>query len=483
MALDLSGFIVPEQKYEGLYKIADTLQTQAALEARQRQAALEAQKEAQKQAKAAQGAGFSYLDNLFEANKWGTGDVRTDSYLKSKLQDAKSQLSYAVQGGADMGTLRSMADNITSGISKERQNLQIINKNAEDLQKQYSNQVGVDAYALANAYKNHYLRDDKGNVKTNFSDIQVNDTDLPTIVNNSGAFNKDSFDEFVKGAGNTMSAYNYTEGVGKKTTSHALRTNAPNGFVIEKDINGQFKAVPQYEIATDNGAMHKIVGDAKEGDKEIRMVTDDVYNKFNNKQLNYLNQQAQLFITQSPTPPTPTQEYQFKKALAYYQLENSSKLHTKIERDDKNVNRFNINMPTSEAAQNKAEYAKALYNTLDNKDIDNRGYMDISDVVQGINTIGKIKPSEDTPVKYNPKDKKVLVVDSDGKEHEMSFDEFITTVTTNNTKDDRQVISLVGKYKGQGKSGTPSPTQTPTGEPWIIKAAQGKGAPKRLWEQ
>ena len=308
-----------------------------------------------------------------------------------------------------------------------------------------------------------------------FSTLKVNPDELPNVILQGNAYNKASFHDFVQKSGTQPRTISVTNKLGKRTVSNTLRTNAPSSFILEGQGNNMV-AVPKYEIATDASAplMHTIINDGKQEQKEIRMVSEDIFNQFTPEMKSFLDQETKKYATQLGKTPTPTQLHQFQKALAYYELENSSKLNTKIENITADKTNITVNVP-SEKKQEKEKSQSDLFSALDTETIDANGDMDITSYMPDVKAFGQIKAGQGVSVKYNPSTKQVTITDEDNVSHKMPFSKFNSTINTSNTKDDREFIRMIGGYKRKGSAVTPSPTpqETPSSNV-LVETTQGK---------
>lgn len=489
MPLDLSGFIIQPQSAEGLNKIAENIKEARLLAQKQKQLDLEAKKEAAKEEQARVTSGYAYLQDAFDKKKYATGNTLDDEYLNHKLDEGYSKLQSALLSNKSIGVneLRLLGKGIADDVWNQKTKLSQVNQIAEQAKKDNANIPGVDANAIYNNVRNHYLKDDKGLVKTDFSDLQVNPDDLPKIMMQGNVYNKASFDNFVQKSGTQPRTTSFTDKVGKKEVSRTLRTNAPSSFILEKQ-GDQIVPVPKYEIATDENVplMHTVINDGKPEQKEIRMVDEDIFNQFTPEMNKFLEQETTKYASQLGKKLTPTQEHQFQKALAYYELENSSKLSSKVERIEDNKISITTNAP-SETKLAKEKAKSYLFQSLDKQKPDASGNLDIGKYMTGVQ-VGDIKVRANTEgnlkIKYNPNSGQVTVIDTENKSHIMPFADFISTMTTNNTKEDREYIGMLDQYKGKGSAA--APTTSPTKKTWVRQATltgKNPAAKPKLWEK
>ena len=487
MPLDLSGFIIQPQGAEGLNKLAENIKEARLLAQKQEQLKLEAAKEAAKEEQARVTSGYAYLQDAFDKKKYATSNVLDDEYVNHKLDEGYSKLQTALLTNKSIGVneLRTIGKGIADDVWNQKTKLSQVNQLAEEAKKNNLNKPGVDSEAIYSNIRNYYLKDDKGLPKTDFSDLKVNPDDLPNIVMQGNVYNKGSFDNFVQKSGAQPRTTSFTDKVGKRTVSKTLRTNAPTSFQLEKQ-GTEIVAVPKHELLTDDNAplMHTIINDGKTQDIEIRMVDEDIFNQFTPEMKSFLDQETKKYISQAPKQPTPTQIHQFQKALAYYQLENSSKLNTKVENIESNKISITNNQP-NEKTQEKAQSKADLYSSLDTENPDADGNIDVTGYINSVQ-VGNIKVrggEDNLKVKYNPSTKQVTVIDSDGKSNVMPFSKFISTVRTPNTKDDLEYIRMIGGYKGKG-SAAPASAASPTKSTQAANTITGKNLvkKKKLWE-
>jgi hypothetical protein len=464
MALDLSGFALPEQKFEGLYKLADTYRENKALEQKQQQLEAEAAKEARKEEQARLTADYIYLQDAFDNKKYATGNPFDDEYINAQLKEKsdKYQNLFLTNKNLGINEMRAIMKSDMDGLWDQSLKLKQVNNLAEEAKKNNIGKAGVDPEAIYNNIRNYYLKDDKGIPKTDFSTLKVNPDDLPSIVMQGNVYNHGSFDNFVQKSGTQPRTTSFTDKVGNKTVSKTLRTNAPTSFILEKQ-GTDIVAVPKYEIATDDGvpAMHTVINDGKPEDKEIRMVDEDIFNQFTPEMKSFLDQETKKYAAQLGKEPTPTQKHQFQKALAYYQLENSSKLSNKVEKVEENKINITNNQP-SEKLKEALKSKDDLFAGLDTETPDTDGNLDITSYMPDVKAFGQIKAGQGVSVKYNPGTKQITIIDTDNQSHSMPFSKFISTITTANTKDDREYIRMIGGYKGKGSAAPAASTNSQT---------------------
>lgn len=452
MALDLSGFLVPEQKYEGLYKIGDALASQRAAEAKAKKDAADAAAKALKEQKKNQLAGQTYLTGLTSPTNTKTLDFLRQGHVNSLYEDIVKQGQALNLAGASVPEMAVALSPMVTNAVKTRTNLDAVAKTKAEILKTYGNQKGVDANAIADNYEKSKLYDDNGALKTQFSDIQFGDDDELKALTMGNVYNPESFDEFVKGNAKETRGVNITEEVGKKKVVKNIKTSMPNDFSLEKDLNGQYVAVPKYNVAVDPSGvklMHTIINDGKEQEKELRMVDEDVYNQFNKKMKDYLDQEAAKFVSKSEKPPSATEIHQFKKALGYHLLENSSKKGVNIEQTQAVTTKAKGagGGGGSQSAIKLEKDKNRLFRTIDKKPRDADGNVEITPFMNQVTVIGNMKANQGMKIMFNPKTHNITVVDTDGNKTNVDFDEFINTLQTSNTELDKNFISTLEDYK------------------------------------
>jgi len=485
MPLDLSGFAVPERKFEGLYKLGDAIQENQLLKEKKATEAAKAAKEAQEKEQARVATGLSYLEDLYNNKKYATGNFADDVYMNNELNSSLSKLQNQLKQnpGMDINQFKINARQEAFPLLDKSTRLSAVNQIAETAKKEMANKPGIDGDAAYNQIRNYYLRDSQGNLKTDFSDVKVDANDIPKILLGSGnVYNSGSFDDYVAKSGTATRSVVHSTQVGKNKVDTEYRTNAPTNFVSETQ-DGQVTFVPKYEIATDDGAplMHTIIKDGKPQQKEIRMVDEDIFNDFNATQKAYLDQETAKFVAQSPTPPNPTQIHQFQKALAYHELETSSKLKLKAEKVDRTKIGVNVNAGGTQSEKDLQDRKNYLYPSLDIEKRDDKNRIDVTPYLTGVQAYGKIQAGQGIKVKYDPNKKLVSIIDNNGKELEsgMPFGKFISTIQTANPKDDVKFVSLIGKYT-PGKNAPAASAASPTPQSSIVPKV--KGVKKKLWE-
>jgi hypothetical protein len=481
MPLDLSGYAIKERTFNELPKIGESMMQNRLLQQKQELDAAKSAKESQEKEQARVATGMSYLDDLYDNKKYATGNFADDEYMNGKLNSSISKFQDLLlkNKGVDVNQLKVLARQDANNIWDEKTKLSAVNQIAETAKKDMANKPGLDSDAAYNQIRNYYLKDGQGNVKTNFSDVKVDANDIPKILLGSGnVYNAGSFDDYVAKSGTTTRSYVHSTQVGKNKVDNEYRTNAPTNWVSETQ-DGQIAFVPKYEIATDNGAplMHTIIKDGKEKQKEIRMVDEDIFNDFNKSQKAYLDQETAKFVAQSPTPPNPTQIHQFQKALAYHELETSSKLKIKAEKVEKTKTGGTGGGEKMTEGEKLLEQRKSdLYPSLDAEPRDSKNRMDITKYLTSVKAVGNIPilGQNNLSVLLDPSKREVTIV-KEGQESTMPFSKFISTIQTANPKDDVTFVSLFGKYK-PSKNAPAASAASPTPQSSIVPKVK-----KRLW--
>jgi len=486
MALDLSGFVTPEQKFEGLYKLGEQLaekrKEEAATKLAQQKLTLEREK-----AKSDDVKGFlSDLQKMVDPKDYFS--VRTIN----SLGNAYSKIADAANKGASTNALRMLAVPVVNDIIKEDTVRNYINTN---LEKSLSNfdKNNYDIAKLKQAVLNKIYKNPDGTDK-NVDEIDFNENVFNDVLQNEGydIVNSEAILKGIKEAPNTTVSVErtYKDKSGKEVSS-LFETQMKPWEMYDKEKN---KIVPRSMIAMDNNQpiLH-------EG-SPVNIVPDEVYIDFirkNKANKDFLDAQAKLHLDeyskqQMPTAGVPPESSKIdinspqaelvKKAILYdvlYQNKTGGikrKEETKYPTPTKEGSKYGGYGTKSEAEE--AYDRDALHSTLD-KQAPKDNYYDVSEYVipykYGSKRFAK------NGLMYNPSTKtfKLNLVDADGNAlppKELGFKEVYSQIKTSNPKDDMNFFKHFGTFVPSGNKSTEATTQPKpsSGVGTFIKNATGK---------
>lgn len=451
MALDLTGFTIPEQKFEGLYKLGEQLAEKRKAEdaAKLAQQKLQAEKD---KLQSENLTGFlSDLQKMTDPKDYYSNRV------VGNLTNIYSELSNAARSGANTNELRMRAVPLVNNAVKEADITKTlssqIDKDLENYPKDYYNIPHLKNEVYSAVFKNP-----DGTDKT-AEEIAYSPNSLSDIIQNKGynLVNSSSILKNVKETPNqTVSVKKtYRDKSGKESTSFIETEKKPWEFYDEKTN----QILPYSIIATDEGKpiLH-------EG-KPVNIVPDEVYNDFVNKNIanrDFLNSQTKLHLDEYDKQVAPTagvtpesskidinspQANLIKKAILYDFLYQNKTGGIKKETETK------YKMPTeggggiSYSQKKDIDAQSALTTSVQARNQDAKGYVDITDKFGGYK-YGKRRFGKDG-VLYNPETQefKLKLIDENGNvtEEVKTFDDVTSTIYASNPEKNIDVLEGLKK--------------------------------------
>jgi len=436
MALDLSGFTIPEQKFEGLYKLGEELAAQRKAEAAAKAAEAKAAKDAAKELKANQAANLMWLKNATDPKAYLTG-APTDSEIIDLFAEAfqkGNQLQLENEGMSTSQLAQAMSPYISNlaqqGIISKNANKAITDATAKLNPKYYDINRANELLRQSTFYK----KDEKGNlVKRDLSEVQL----TPDLFQNAL---KEYGSEIVNSQSVVDALRNMKAGSKEITVplKGGGKTTIMQSYAPWQQITDDGRVVPREEIALDTDESGKRFPMLLNGE-QIKIVPDDVYNTIVSSKPeaeDWLNSQLHLYAPKfglDINDTTSPQAMIFKKKLLYDTLNPLSsgdvKKATTIPAPKTSVGRG------SSADRDKEQKRTRLADTLNNRNVDAGGYIDVTDIFPGYK-YGK-KSFGRNGVKYNPDTQKfkLTVIDEDGStsEEEKPFNEVVTILQGSNS--------------------------------------------------
>jgi len=317
MAIDLSGFVTPEQQFGGLYKATDTLERR-----RYREQELKSNKDAQKASNA------KFFSNYFDPKDHLTG-TNFDKVTVDLLNNALNQAYELSAKGAPIDQIMMAAAPLVNKVNNYTRNAKIYSQNKKDILDKVKSMTGIDATKLSSEIdKRAFINPDTGEIDVDRYDPNINYADQ--ALREGDIYNNEGFDAFSKQAkantliGNTK--YINSKGGYEKSK---VKLTAPNYLISETDADGNHIGfVPKYEVATDQGKelMHDFLGD--NGEKvsaPVRLLDKQIFNDLPTSAKGYLRQEVKKYSDKMGVPMNSTQAEQFARALAYNELNADTK--------------------------------------------------------------------------------------------------------------------------------------------------------------
>jgi len=321
MPIDTHDFVIPEQQYGGLYKVADTLGKE-----RQRK------DEAAKLGAAKKASMATYLNSYIDPKDYFTGTVH-DPHISDRMNEILTTgAKLAEQDGMDANMLTMALSPMVTKLGKESQNLKELERQRKETEAVLKPIKGIDLNKYNEAFKRAAYYNPDGTLK-DIASIDPTHNYSDEVLNNGGVYTPEAFDEFVgkSGKATTVEKVKVTDARGGSRMTNAEMT-APSFMVQDKDENGRHLGfVPKYEIATDGDKeiLHDFLGD--KGQKvtaPVRMITDDVFETLPVESKAYLRQEAKKYAEQHNIPLQSQQALNFAKALGYDVLKNAGKQYS-----------------------------------------------------------------------------------------------------------------------------------------------------------
>jgi hypothetical protein len=300
------------------------------------------------------------------------------------------------------------------------------------------------------------------------------------VLNGPGAYNRTGFNALVtssKGGVSEKTVVKRTD-KNKKSTTKEIVTNAPKGFILEENNKGEDEWVPEYEkvTLTDNknapredvaSLMNGLLQNNKGKSVEIRTIPNDTYKAYQGIDgiTGYLNIKAKEFEAQAQAqniPITPDDVENYKKAVAYNELDLSQNIVGKFTKGSVDVKKETPivihNAKNKTEGQESYDFLKGtLHSALDEQPLESDGGLDISEQFRGLQYKGVNNSAFDKDlgatgiITYNPTTKKVHIKVEGKPEETISFNKFYSGLSTENEKGDMKKIRALGEYTRKGK--------------------------------
>lgn len=460
MALNLQGFVTPEQDFGGMYKVSDTLYNEKLM--KERQAEKDKAEEEEKTAK--RSASVRYFANYLNPKDKYTG-TNYDPNIYKYLGDAFDQAKDLAMKGAGEAEIFTAISPLVNKANDYEQKAKSYSKAKEQLIQTLSKTKGYNPELIGK-----YLDEEVFGGK---EIDKVDPTDIVTPLNNifqkygSEITNDDAIDDYIKNLpkSQTTTDVSFKNRLGGYERSKQM-IDMPNMF-IQEDEGGQTKFVPRYDKATDYGE------DILMGGSKVRLLNQEDFNKIIGSNP-AIKQRVEALVMSAinsgeftdeqgkPLSLSSPQAMNLGRALLYEELANKAEIkrtmaETKAEAPVRNIT--NINMPGNTERIDLTEYPDV-----------SGGGKDITSLMQGVDVVSLISGDKFSASKviYNPQTKRVIVTNPvDNKPEEMSL-----TTFTQNLKPQNPAAEI--KWLKQGLLNaivSPNTTTTPklTNNTYLIK--------------
>lgn len=318
MALDLSGFVTPEQKFEGLYKLGEVIGAKKKAEAK-----------AAEETKAEKATMSTMLQKMVDPKDYLSG-APTDPQIVKGFNDVYQQGLELINNNKGMNNAMLSAA-LFPQVNKLAQYgtaAKVIKKNLDESLKNYDKNYYNIPLLKESTLKKVYLKDD-GSLK-DIEDIQFDPSTLDNVVSENGAgiVNSRVVSDALSKYGNIQNA---ATSVTRDKSGRLISETKNVTYKPYEQLNpetGEFE--PISEVATDSGAPIKHNGEL------VKVIPDNIYNDMRMKGGkpfdDWLNGQVQAHIKeyskqQMPTAGVPPESAQIDINSPQAELIKKSMLH------------------------------------------------------------------------------------------------------------------------------------------------------------
>lgn len=471
MSLDLRGFVEPENNFEGLSKITNTLERKTAMQQR-----------AAREAEAKKFADTKFLTNYLSDKDKYTGtnyDPETHKLITGAMDDAMSLINQ----GAD---INDVVNAISPKVNKASTYVQKAQQYAANKKEYLANLKGVKGIDLQKVSDNMDKIAFEGK---DVADVDPNANYADMALKQGGVFNNEGFGEVVKGRDkNTeIGKMKFTNPKGGMQSS-SVELSAPNWAVSDVDKEGNHIGfVPKFQVATDAGEpiLHQFQTDNGTETAPVRLLDKDEFDKIMNSKdtgsKGYILQEVSNFAKKHNVNLNSTQAENLARAIAYDEMKpyaSGTYKHYQANKENP-APHITVNVSANKAAEKAALTKNDLYTALDETPATGDGLVDITPLTGGIKVFVNSRGKQISQPRFffNPKDKTITYSsDDNGGDETVSLSKFKSMAKSNNSKEDLDYLEFLRNYKRGTKD---TPAEKPVGFIDSIKNFFGGGAAKR----
>ena len=474
MALDLSGFVAPEQKFEWISKIGENI---AGKQKAKAVAAQLAKEEEQKKATKQEASTKYFQDYISQQYKF-TG-TKYDDVARELTDNALNTAKDLISKGAEWSTVNNVVSPMVKTLNDYSFKAQAYDKNKKETAAQYKDLAGVNYNELLKGSDQLAFAQGIEGFDPSKNYVEMAAATLPNI------YNTGAFDVFAHMSGNkdkTGVKTSYKDEKGKSVTKN-LTVEKQNYLIPENDSQGNnIGFVPKYQIATDNGA--DIIGKffTEKGVEEhpVRMLDEQIFESFKqdpklSPMYGYSFQEANKYAQANGIPLTDPKVKMLAKAIAYDELNvQHRKSPTVLEGQQIIEPKISVSVAGSKPTQaeiKESEDVKSLIKTFSAKTPDANGYYEATSILGSIplRTESGITAKKYKNIKFNPETQTIIWTPSNTtlSPMTMSVDEAISSVDSESDRAKLRRLKSVRVSK---------PTTTQKVKAGVKKAVQkGKG--------
>ncbi len=315
--LDIKGFVTEEQKFPGLYKLAEDMTAQNAAKAKATEAA-----------KANQAALAKYAENKFNPKDYLSGTV-ADPNITRKLAEGIQQVNTFISQnkGATESQIQLFASPIISQVAQDSEKSKELKRQMELGLEQIKGMKGVDANKFRESFQNRAWGIKDGQLPDNLNNVDITHNYIDDVLNNDDIYNAEAVRESIKNAKPIEYSYSQTSrnkaGVQKATLYDAKSQPFYQPLTdASGKPTGDFE--PKHETFTDNDAvvMHEWMGDdGQKVNAPIKLLDKDAFEQIFSPANNpaaaaYLRNEVKKQM-QGKAPLNSSQAEALSRAIAY----------------------------------------------------------------------------------------------------------------------------------------------------------------------
>ena len=330
MALDLQGWVTPEQDFRGLYNLGDNFEKE------------NSRKREDENRAAAKQAGLStYMQGFLDPKEYLTGTVH-DPHITKRLSEIMMKgMDLAKMKGMDNATLYAALSPEINKITKESLNIREIERRRKEAEGILKGQKGIDLAKVNDRIRRRAYYNEDGSLKDDLSSIDPTLDYADEVLRNDDVYTPEGMDELLAKAGkNSRILDTRITDANKGSRRTKLQISSPE-FMQPVIENGTFqnRFEPRFQVATDNRkpieevVIDEVTRTPKLGSngqplkRPVKMVTNGDWDMLlgNKSVAPYLRQEVRRYAKEHGVDPKSTQAENFGRALAWKMLDNSSK--------------------------------------------------------------------------------------------------------------------------------------------------------------
>lgn len=304
---DVSNFIIPESKQEGLYYIAKQL-------GEQQQAKAKAAKEAEKNKMVAS----KYVQNLVGNKHLYTG-TPFDPLADQKVNTILTTANDMIGKGADVNEVTTAILPLIDEWNQYATSAKDYQTHVKESFSALGNAPGVDKKALRKKMDELAFPIDE---KTGMPDVTKYDPNLnyaDLALKEGDVFTNEGLTEFITKPTKIRDSKDATL---TKSDGSSMRTRVDivhPPIMIPENIGGKITFTPPYEIATDEDAeiLHP---DGEQKGKPIRLLSKDAFDTLPPNALAYIRQETRKLTQKNNIPLNSPQAEHLARAIAYQEI-------------------------------------------------------------------------------------------------------------------------------------------------------------------